>query len=95
MVVGILEIRLWLPEAHSLKDKRQVVKSLKDKIRNRFNVAVSEVADQDLWQQARLGVCSVGPDRPGVNARLDQVANFVERQQVAADMDVRLEMINW
>lgn len=94
MVIGVMEIRLWLSEAHSLKDKRQVVKSVKDKIRDRFNVAVAEVADQDLWQKALLAVCTVGSDGRVVNARLDQVVNFVERLQVATDLDFRLEMIN-
>ena len=94
MVIGILEIVLWLPEAHSLKDKRQVVKSLKDKVRNRFNVAVAEIGDLELWQKARLGVCTVSSDRRDANARLDQVVNFVEGLHLAADLDVRLEMIN-
>ncbi|MCU0578138.1 MAG: DUF503 domain-containing protein [Desulfobacterota bacterium] len=94
MVVGVMDLLLWLPEAHSLKDKRQVVKSLKDRIRNHFNVAVAEVGDQQLWQKAHLGVCTVSADRRDANARLDQVANFVEGLHLAADMDVRIEMLN-
>jgi uncharacterized protein YlxP (DUF503 family) len=89
-----MEMLLWLPESHSLKDKRQVVKSLKDRIRNHFNVSVAEVGDQQLWQKAHLGVCTVSVDRRDANARLDQVANFVERLQLASDMDVRIEMFN-
>ena len=51
MVIGIMRLTLFLPENHSLKGKRQVSRSLVQRIRNRFNVAVSEVADQDRWQQ--------------------------------------------
>ena len=95
MVIGILEMILYLPESHSLKEKRQVVKSIKDKVRNHFNVAIAEVDDLDLWQKARLGVCSLGNDRRSVNARLDQVVNFVERLQVAVDIDTHLEMLDY
>jgi uncharacterized protein len=95
MVIGVLEIILWLPESHSLKDKRQVVKSLKDKVRNRFNVSVAEVGDQELWQKAHLGVCGLGSDHREVNGRIDQVVNFLERQQVAANLEFRLELIDY
>ncbi len=95
MVIGILEMILYLPESHSLKDKRQVVKSVKDKVRHHFNVAVAEVDDQDLWQKARLGFCSLGNDRRSINARLDQVINFVERLQVAVDIDSHMEMLDY
>jgi uncharacterized protein len=95
MVIGILEIVLYLPESHSLKDKRQVVKSIKDKVRQRFNVAIAETDDLDLWQKARLGVCTLGNDRRQVNGRLDQVTNFVERLQVASDIDFHLELLDY
>jgi uncharacterized protein len=95
MVIGILEIILYLPESHSLKDKRQVVKSIKDKVRQRFNVAIAETDDLDLWQKARLGVCTLGNDRRQVNGRLDQVTNFIERLQVASDIDFHMELLDY
>lgn len=95
MVIGVLEIVLYLPESHSLKDKRQVVKSLKDKVRQRFNVAVAEVDDLDLWQKAHLGILSLGNDRRQVNGRLAQVLNYIERIQPAADMDSRLDLLDY
>jgi hypothetical protein len=95
MVIGILEIILYLPESHSLKDKRQVVKSLKDKVHQRFNVAIAEVEDLELWQKAHLAVSSVGNDRRQINGRLDQVINFIERQQVAVDMDTHIELLDY
>lgn len=95
MVIGILEMILYLPESHSLKEKRQVVKSIKDKVHNRFNVAIAEIDDLDLWQKARLGVCSLGNDRRQVNGRLDLVVNFIERLQVASDIDTHLELLDY
>ena len=95
MVIGILEIVLYLPESHSLKEKRQIVKSIKDKVHHRFNVAIAEIGDLDLWQKARLGVLSLGNDRGQVNGRLDQVTNFVERMQVAVDMDFQMELLDY
>jgi uncharacterized protein len=95
MVIGILEIVLYLPESHSLKEKRQVVKSIKDKVHNRFNVAIAETGDLDLWQKVRLGVLSLGNDRRQVNGRLDQVTHFVERMQVAVDMDFQIELLDY
>ncbi|MFH0787108.1 MAG: DUF503 domain-containing protein [Pseudomonadota bacterium] len=95
MVIGILEMVLYLPESHSLKEKRRVVKSIKDKVRNRFNVAIAETDDLDLWQKARLGVCTLGNDRRQVNGRLDQVVNFVERLQLASDLEVQMELLDY
>ena len=56
MVVGLLALEIHLPDAHSLKDKRQVVRKLKERLRARFNVAVAELDHQDLWQRATVGV---------------------------------------
>ena len=63
MVIGTLVIRLVIREAHSLKQKRSVLKRVKDRLRNRFNISVSEVAAQDVWQSATLGVAMVGSDK--------------------------------
>jgi uncharacterized protein YlxP (DUF503 family) len=95
VVIGVLEIVLYLPESHSLKDKRQVVKSLKDKIRQRFNVAVAEVDALDLWQKAHLGILSLGNDRRQVNGRLDQVLNYIERLQPAVDLSSRMDLFDY
>ena len=58
--VGVLTLELRLDDAHSLKDKRQIVKSLKDRLRGRFNVSVSEIDYQDLWQRGLVAVATVG-----------------------------------
>jgi uncharacterized protein len=60
--VGVLTLELRLENSHSLKDKRQVVKSLKDRLRNKFNVAVAEIDCQDLWQRTTVAAVTVSPD---------------------------------
>ena len=79
MIVGTLRVKLHFPEAHSLKEKRFVLKSLKDRIRNKFNVAVSELGDtKDLWQIAEIGMAVVGDEQKYLNQVLDHLKNFFE-----------------
>jgi uncharacterized protein YlxP (DUF503 family) len=60
--IGVLTLELRLENSHSLKDKRHVVKSLKDRLRNKFNVAVAEIDHQDLWQRAAVAAVTVASD---------------------------------
>jgi len=77
VIVGILTARLTIPEARSLKQKRHVLRSVKDRLRNDFNVSVAETGGQDLWQSAELAVAMVGTDRRYVNGALDQAVNML------------------
>lgn len=77
MIVGTLKIRLLLRESHSLKDKRRVLKSLKDTLSNKFNIAVAETDEQDVWQTAEIGAATVGTDTPFVQSVLSNVVNYV------------------
>jgi uncharacterized protein len=74
MVVGILRLTLYVPGAASLKDKRQVVRKVVDRLRSRFNVSVAEVADNDIWQRAVIGICAVANEHSFVNEVLDKCA---------------------
>jgi uncharacterized protein YlxP (DUF503 family) len=76
MIVGTLKLRFVLRESHSLKDKRRVIRSLKDTLSNKFNVAVAETDEQDVWQTAELGVATVGTDTPFVQSVLTNVVNY-------------------
>jgi uncharacterized protein YlxP (DUF503 family) len=78
MIVGILKLRLRLPENHSLKGKRSVLKRIQARLSNRFNVAVAECGEQDLWQSALLGVAVVGSSEAVVQATLQAIAEFVD-----------------
>ena len=78
MVVGILRMRLFIRGSRSLKDKRQVLRKIKDKVSHHFPVAIAEVADNDDWKSAVLGVTTVGNDSPFVQSVLDQVGRTIE-----------------
>lgn len=74
--VGVLTLEIHVEDAHSLKDKRHVVKSLKDRLRSKFNVAVSEIDGQDTWQRSVLAAVTVSVD----HTRAEQVLQSVERE---------------
>ena len=78
MHIGVCTLQAHLPEAHSLKEKRQVARSLTARLRNQFNVAVAEVADNDLWQRLTIGVCCVSNDSSHADQILSHVVSFVE-----------------
>lgn len=77
MVIGMLRATLSLPEAHSLKDKRMVLRSLKDRALNKMNVSVAEVAHQDLWQSATLAFVTVAAEKEVVEKRLAEVSEHL------------------
>jgi hypothetical protein len=77
--VGILTLELRLDDSHSLKDKRHTVKSLKDRLRSKFNVAVSEIDYQDLWQRSLISAVTVSGD----HGHAEQVLQLVEREASA------------
>jgi len=77
MNVGICKIDLRLPENLSLKGKRQVLKSITTRVRNKFNVSVAEVDNHDRWQLATIGICCVSNDNRYTNEVLSKVVNFV------------------
>ncbi len=86
MIVGALRIKLHLPESHSLKDKRQIVKSLLARARNDFAVASAEVGDTERWQVAELGFACVSESGAHVDEVLEKVARFIEATR--PDLDV-------
>ena len=93
MIVGILTVELRLPESQSLKDKRMHIKSLKDRIRNTFNVSVAEVGGLDKWQAATLGMAYVGTDRVHVDQALSKVVDFIDRSRQVEMMDYNTEIL--
>ncbi|HXX70676.1 MAG TPA: DUF503 domain-containing protein [Candidatus Acidoferrum sp.] len=79
MPIGLLTLEIHIPDARSLKDKRQVLRSLKDRLRANFNVAVAELEHQDLWQRARVGVVSISGDGRHLEDSLQAIAQESER----------------
>ncbi|MBN2231878.1 MAG: DUF503 domain-containing protein [Deltaproteobacteria bacterium] len=78
MHVGICRVELLLPGNRSLKGKRRALKSIIQRLKNTFNVAVAEIAAHDLLQRAEIGICTVGSDQAFVNRVLDKVLDYIE-----------------
>ena len=93
MVIGLLTLDLHFPGARSLKDKRQALRSLETKLRNRFNVAVAEVEHQDLWQRARLAVVSVNTDHGPLESTLQSAAGEAENARDIQVLDAHTEIL--
>jgi len=79
MPIGFLTLEIYLPDARSLKDKRQVLRSLKDRLRGRFNVAIAELDHEELWQRAIVGVVSISASRKHLRQSLQAVLEESER----------------
>lgn len=79
MPIGLLTLEIHISEAQSLKDKRQVLRSLKDRLRAHFNVAVAELEHQELWQRSKIGVVSISGDGKHLEESLAAVAAESER----------------
>lgn len=93
MVIGSLVIDLHLPTAASLKDKRSVVKSVLQRLRNEFNVSTAEVGNQELWQSAQIGVACAASDRRYAREQLDAVVEWVYNNRldvVVSNVEIEL-----
>lgn len=93
MVVGTAVVELQLPDNGSLKGKRQVLRSIKDRIRARFNVSIAEVDRQDAWQRATLGVAVVSNDARLVDETLNKVINCIEGSRDALLLDYSIDVV--
>jgi uncharacterized protein len=78
LIVGLLSVELFLPEAQSLKDKRMILRAVKDRLK-KFNVSVAEIEHQELWQRAGLGIVSISNGRDHVDQALEAVLDEIER----------------
>ena len=87
MVIGVVTWELHLAGCQSLKDKRQIMKSLKDRLHDRFNVSASETAHQDLWQRAELSCCVLSTDRRHAQQVLSAAEGLVASQPLARIID--------
>jgi uncharacterized protein YlxP (DUF503 family) len=94
MVIGSLTVNLQVPTSTSLKDKRQVVRSLVARLRQTFNVAVAEVGDQDLWQSAVIGVVCVSADSRHADEMCQKVLKFVDDHGEALVTGSRFELVH-
>lgn len=93
MIIGVLTVELFLGEANSLKEKRRVLKSVIDRIKNRFNVSVAEVGEQDTWQRSTLGVSFVSCEQAHVHQVLAAVVRFIESQGTVLITDYQTDLL--
>lgn len=91
--VGVCTVALYIPQSHSLKEKRQVLRSIKSKVKNNFNVVIAEVGEQDRWQNAVLAVTSLSNDQSRVNSVLDKVLAQIARSPEVEMIHHSLEFI--
>lgn len=80
MVIGLLTVQMGIDGAASLKDKRQVIKSVMAHLRSSFNVSAAEVGEHDIWQRAELGIAVVASDTAYANAVLDKIIDHLEAE---------------
>jgi uncharacterized protein YlxP (DUF503 family) len=95
MIVGVAKLSVRLPENNSLKGKRKIVKSLIGQVASRFNVAVSEVAQHDMWNNAEIGITAVGNSRSVINSVLDKVLDFIESTCLVEVVETDIEIIHF
>lgn len=93
MIVGVCTVELYIPEGHSLKGKRQVLQSLKNRLREKFNLSVAEVGEQDLWQKAILGLACVANESAHVNQVLEQALNMIRGIPTIELVRSRIELL--
>jgi uncharacterized protein len=92
MVVGAARVELHVHGSQSLKEKRGVVRSITQRLRNRFNVSVAEVGGQDTWQRAVLGLAVAANEAPQARRRLEEAIEFIEGLHLAEVLDQEVEI---
>lgn len=93
MIVGLLTLDLHIPEANSLKSKRLIIKSLIDRVKNKFNVSIAEVDGNDLWQRSVLGIAYVANETVIINKVFEKIKNLVLNTHSVELIDSTMEML--
>ena len=94
MVIGYGVLVLRIPDVHSLKGKRKIVKSVVGRIRSNFNASVAETGDNDMHQRAEVGFALVGNDQRLLNSKMDRIVNLVESMGVCEIIDSEMEIMH-
>jgi len=94
MLIGTLRVEFYIPDNRSLKGKRKIVKSMVDRVKNRFNVSIAEVGSNDNWQKIELGISFVGNDRRYIDASLNKVLSYLESLYLAQLVSSKIEIIH-
>jgi len=93
MVVGLAHIDIHIPESGSLKSKRHLLKGIKDRVKNKFNVSIAEVGHNDLWQRTTIGVSVVANDNKFANQVLSKVVEQINKENGLQILDYSIEIL--
>jgi len=93
LVIGCVQFKISIPSANSLKEKRTIIRSLKDRMLNKMNVSVAEVDHQDTWKSSRLAVVTVAAEKHIVETRIAEVSDFIRANPEIVLIDIMVEMI--
>lgn len=94
MVIGCCSVKFYLHGNNSLKGKRRVIRAIKDRLKNDFNVSIAEIGHQDVWQSINLGIAAVGVDRPYIDGLMTKVIDAIERMNLAEIVECKTETLN-
>jgi hypothetical protein len=93
MTVGVLRVYFMILDAQSLKQKRMVLRAIKDRVRNHFNVSIAEIGCNDKWQLGEIGVATVANDGKFVSAVLEEVKNFLQSNPAIRIIESDIELL--
>lgn len=94
MLIGTIIIKVFIPSAHSLKDKRRVTKSLLSKLQNKFNISAAEIDFLDQWQLSLIGMAIVGNETKHLDRQISRIVEFVQQEQYQFQLlEVNTEII--
>ncbi len=93
MVVGVSRLDIFLPDNHSLKEKRQAMRRIVERTKGKFNVSIMEVEQSNLWQKATVGFAVVGVNQDHVNATIDSVSRYVEEMYIGKVIGSKTEIM--
>ncbi len=94
MKVGCCSLKFFLHGNDSLKEKRRITKSIKDRVKNKFNISIAEIGDQDVWQNLHLGIVAVGSDLKYLDGLMSQVVNAIDRMHLAEMTDCQIKTLH-
>ena len=94
MQVGCCSIKFFLHGNRSLKEKRRVIRAIKDRLKNKFNISVAEIGDQDVWQNLHLGIVAVNSDPKYLEGQMNRVVDTIENMHLAEMTDCQVKIMN-
>jgi uncharacterized protein len=94
MVLGVLQVSFQIPDAFSLKDKRRVLNSIKQRVRNTFNAAVAETGVLDRCEEGMMGIACVSNEKRHAQEMLSKIASFIEKEKRIVVIDMQTEVLN-